>query len=414
MSVTDVSERPVALQFLLTALTGADPRATAENMREGDWEQLLAHAHRHRVSVLLQQALARYGLLENRSPDIRTALTASARRATFLGLEQHHALSEIVGRFNADATPLMLLKGAHLAHTVYQQPACREMVDLDLLVRAEDMPRAIGLLEELRFVPTADYALDTELAFSQHITPFRRGRVTVELHWRLHLNEQPHHTPLDSIWQRAEPIRVKTLDTLGLGREDLIIHLCVHAASKHTLTVGLRPLLDVRAAVGRGGISWRLLLQRCDDWHARRPVALVLLVTHRLLGLEIPGRVERALNAFCDQGVVAAACERAVTLQPTMVPPIYARWAAGRATADAVWASLACHLSRTTTAHEYGLSTRSPVVPLLFVPRLVALLGRHGLRAARWILTQSAEKDAARDQDRLTQWLHHVERSSSA
>ena len=62
-------------------------------------------------------------------------------------------LEEVTGALvRAGVTPI-LLKGAALQHWLYDRDHPREIVDFDLLVREEEIPRARRALEEIGYPP---------------------------------------------------------------------------------------------------------------------------------------------------------------------------------------------------------------------------------------------------------------------
>ena len=85
----------------------------------------------------------------------------------------------------AGVSPL-LVKGAHLAHTVYASPSLRPRLDTDVLVRDDECARLRAALEEIGYSPVPH--VTGEVAFGQ----FQYGRTdesgarhTIDVHRRL-------------------------------------------------------------------------------------------------------------------------------------------------------------------------------------------------------------------------------------
>jgi len=153
---------------------------------------------------------------------------------SFRNVRMMHLLERIATRFNEAKVPLMALKGAALNLTLYEQPDQRPMGDLDLMVRHEDIESACALLEAMGglrgeplvrddFFPRFHYELEYTLGdiypvkIDLHVRPFRPLR---------YARTVPDH----ALWQGAESVSVGKATVLIPSTEDMLIHLCVHAA----------------------------------------------------------------------------------------------------------------------------------------------------------------------------------------
>ena len=139
------------MDLLCACLAPGRLRRIADGQREGrsvDWPRFLALATNHHVVPLVYRALAADAanaagipaewLAQFRSR--RTAIAAYNLRATAM-LHRHQRLMESQG------IQLIPVKGPALAILAFGDAALRQFEDLDLLVRREDLLRAVELLE---------------------------------------------------------------------------------------------------------------------------------------------------------------------------------------------------------------------------------------------------------------------------
>ncbi len=143
-------------------------------------------------------------------------------------------LDRLAARFNGAGVDLMVLKGAALLLSTYDQPHRRSSCDLDLLVRPDQIDRAFDLLAEhgcrrsqhlVRddFFPRFYYEVEFEagtilpLTIDLHIRPFRPLRYT-----RL--------VPDDLLWRDARSVGLGRGRVFVPGHEDMLLHLAVHYA----------------------------------------------------------------------------------------------------------------------------------------------------------------------------------------
>lgn len=163
-----------------------------------DWESLPALAEEQGIGPLVYAHIQAAGVdVPLAVKPVLQGLYLRHRRA---GGIRARVLAEILLACQAENIPVLVLKGAVLAHLVYPQPGLRPMRDLDLLVRPSDLGRTRQTLLQLGFVEPDEHLLDDH----HHLTSLRRTTdgllVSVEV----------HHTLL-SYSRRGEPAQFDDL-----------------------------------------------------------------------------------------------------------------------------------------------------------------------------------------------------------
>ena len=185
---------------------------------------------------------------------------------------------EILRRFEA-----LPLKGLHLAHHVYPSPGLRDMGDLDLLVRPEDVPGADAELCRLGY--TREGAPEGRPGpYLNSAVYWREGAFPVHLHWRLVNGTLPH------FMVRIDEDEVRREARGGLmAPHHLVVSLCEHAL-KHSYDT-LIHLTDIELAAR--GIDWPQVAETARRWRLERAVGFALVLLRDLAGIRSPG-----LDAF--------------------------------------------------------------------------------------------------------------------
>ena len=164
--------------------------------------------------------------------------------------EQHHMLSvfrhesilfeqaRVSEVLEAASVPHMPLKGA-LLRTLYPEGWMRPSCDVDILVRVEDLDRALAALSENGFTVGGKTSHDVTLSSSGHIP--------TELHFRLWENGQSDKicALLDSVWDTALPVegtKYQYAMTDGLFYFYHVAHMAKHVVHGGC---GVRPFLDM-------------------------------------------------------------------------------------------------------------------------------------------------------------------------
>src|SRR5579863_3082612 len=100
----------------------------------------------HRVQPLVDARLGEHA----------SATELRARAAHKMGLTAE--LIALTNAFKAAEIPVLPHKGPLLAQAAYGDLALREFTDLDLLIHAADLPRAIAMLADHGYLPASELA----------------------------------------------------------------------------------------------------------------------------------------------------------------------------------------------------------------------------------------------------------------
>jgi hypothetical protein len=289
-----------------------------------DWGAVADIGFQHRVAPLLYRSLQRLEL-----PPASEAAMRRLKQA-YIANGAHNAalfraLQGVLDALAAAGIPVIALKGAVLADTVYPERALRPMNDIDLLVREETLERADAALRRIGFEAEPGRWSREALREAFHHWRFRSrspgwAEIPVELHWRLDPPSWPWEADLVAIWERAAPLSIAGAPALVLAPEDLLLSLCLHIC-RHRFRGGLIALCDIAAvtAFHRQRIDWEQLERRATEWRAASHVAVVLGLAADLLEAAIPPSVLASLGGSPGvSDLLALARERTLEHKGTM------------------------------------------------------------------------------------------------
>lgn len=373
-----------------------------------EWEGLFALAHTHHVDALLAFRLRSRGVEGGLPEAARRAALDARRRGARAALLAQETLTRLTTALQTRGVPVIVLKGAHLAPVVYPQPSLRWMLDVDLLVHRADLARAAAILRAhgCRQIAESDDEGGSS-AYPWHLPRFVQAHPpSVELHWRLAANDRP---PPQELWQRAVPVRIAGVDTLGLGPEDLLLHLCVHACYAHRFVLGLRPICDIAETVRHFGatMAWADVEERARRHRWHRGVHLMLRLAKEMLGAAVPDDVLRARpSGDIDHALRTA---RFLILEghqigrglPSGVASV-TRATTWPARIRVFWNSLA--VPSEALARDFRMPPGSSRL-LLYSMRVKDLVKRHGPAVVRLLRRDPTLTPIARDVATIQQWL---------
>jgi hypothetical protein len=220
-------------------------------------------------------------------------------------LPRRSALKRALDACERRGIAVMVVKGMALASLVYPDPALRPMADVDLWVRPADLDAADAALRDTglgyparthagRQLPTAAEGL-AERSFELPDT-----LVLFELHGTLKSLAALDAARIERIWTRSRPATLGGIPARVQHPEDLLLHLCLHAAAAHRFTLGLGPLVDIQRVVARwqNDFDWPAM---AADWKQSGVAAwmgLTLLLARDLFGAPVPTTVLGRLAGY--------------------------------------------------------------------------------------------------------------------
>ena len=201
-------------------------------------------------------------------------------------------LQEIDAGFAAQGLTAVLLKGAALADTVYDQPEQRPMGDVDLWLREGEMGRACAAMAGLGFtaVQNSERPLALQALAEGEVQFFKQERqpTMVELHFSPFSGWWLRRTAIidtGALWARREPLPGWQA-FCQLSAEDTVIHLAVHMAVNHQFGLAaLRSLIDIALTAQARDVAWPVVAQRARQWHVATAVWLVLHLLREMTGM---------------------------------------------------------------------------------------------------------------------------------
>jgi hypothetical protein len=271
--------------------SAASPRAFLSEKPQFDWGRFLAVADRNGMAPLVSH------VLDLRCRELVPAAARDLLRHYFRVNELRSRLltSEllrVLGALESQGIQAVPIKGPLLATSAYGHGALREFIDLDLVARWDDVPRARALLGRLGFRRRVEargpkHEQAHMRAWNEDEWVSDDGLVYVDLHWRLSPPSLPFRLEPELFWPLLETTWLEGRRVRTLSAEVLLVYLCIHGTKDRWRR--LIWLCDVDRVLRRLGTpDWRAVLSLATAARCRRAVALGLLLARTLLGAPLP------------------------------------------------------------------------------------------------------------------------------
>jgi hypothetical protein len=272
----------------LAAFLAEGPGRPVSNPSAAEWDTVLDQASAHGLTYWLQGFPGLPASLQERVS--QECLGVTARNLALAG-----ELRKLLRTFRDQRIPCLPLRGLALAERLYGDIPPRPMGDIDLLVRKEDVHR-VGFSEMDRRPGFAS-------AFSYTLKFFveRSVMVIVEPHWTIAYPPFVDRVDMEAVWGRCVPARVIGEQTLSLGREDLLVHLCLHLIHRDDAPFLWVYELDRYLRQESDAMGWDLVLSVSREVGVEQLVGYALNEAIAQFGTPVPADVIDSLDGHSGQ-----------------------------------------------------------------------------------------------------------------
>jgi hypothetical protein len=253
-------------------------------LSEAAWLAVLASAKSHRLTGLLCGAAEDGSLPTTREQMNQARELQVSTMAWAMRLEQE--LLAVVDLLMASAVDIRVLKGSAVAHLDYPDPAMRSFIDLDVLVRSEQIDRAVELFTRAGFHrrhPQPRPGFDRR--FSKGTTFLSPIGYELDLHRTFVQGPWGLLMDLNDLWDDGDEFEVAGHTLHALSRPVRFMHACYHAALGDwpPRLSSLRDVAQMLLITGQNERSVRAVAAR---WGADAVLATAVSDAWSLLGLE--------------------------------------------------------------------------------------------------------------------------------
>jgi hypothetical protein len=249
----------------------------------------------HRITFLLYHTLTQFSREE-----VGTVPHLEELRWSYLGelrrcRSQENETRLLVEVLTDAGVEVILLKGADIRHRLYDDPVCRPMNDLDVLISPADLERARSALEKQGYT-LIPRDLDLRPGFSAQFgwvagyQPPAGRSLFVDVHWAIQEAGTFYRLPYGPLRARATVRELDGVTSLVLAPEHVIMHLCLHTFDELE-TAPLLKLSDLERALQRFPMDWDLFLEDAARFRIQGP----LLWIFREMARWRPGLVPEAV-----------------------------------------------------------------------------------------------------------------------
>jgi hypothetical protein len=304
--------------------------------------------------------------------------------------------------------PVIVLKGAVLAETVYRCSSLRPMTDIDLLVRHQDADTADDIVRGMGYTPSVDAKIEEEMRTQDRqlarLASFGKP-VIFDIHSHIVEADNPLRFDISGFWERSAPSTVAGRPVSVLCPEDFITHLAINFFKdlRFNSFSALAELCDIAESIRfhSASINWDLLVREVRLARLQGPVFCGLYLAQQVTNAPIP---EEVLSQLQPDDFNPKDAERLVRhrvlgeywVAKALVDPRspYSWWSVALGMLRRVFPS------RQSLAEHYGVPVHSKGIKFLYLRRLA-----EALRIATRLVIKPGE---VREDLAVDRWLHSL------
>jgi hypothetical protein len=285
------------------------PVGKRDSFSPSEWNDLLSLARREGVAPLIYWRFSKSGEFSAIPESSRNALRVLYASSWAQNQKLLKELEVLAKLFNEVEIPLVVLKGACYALTIYPDIGLRPMGDLDVLVPKEKLAQAVRIARSLGYddaQPEASPGLDDLLS---HHACLQKSGLVLEIHDSLVADKTfAYSVPVDWFWSQTEPLgrnsqrQFENLCTLTPAAQ--VLYAASHAMLQHGGSK--TPLrwyydLDRLVRVYSDRLDWDLILSQARTFNWGSALNAALSQTQAYFDTPIPEIVILNLSGYTDR-----------------------------------------------------------------------------------------------------------------
>lgn len=386
------------LRRFLSAPAGAAPAREAAPSPSGvDWGYFCRLVSAHTVTPQLCRLLADSG--DRLVPPavyevLQKNFSLNAKRNLFYASE----LVRLINLFEKSGIRAVAYKGPLLSLKAYGDLSAREYVDLDFLIRREDLPEVERIL-----VDACGYRLKAKAPFVREEAYLRsyalcqddlgrlEGQVQLDVHWQVVPAGIVPRRFNKRLWNSLQEISLGGTRIKTFSAEDTLLILCIHGA-KHQWE-RLSWVCDVAQVLRSSFIDWDRLIREARSLGCQRILFLGIHLAKTVGDVPVPPEVFRRIEA--DLTVARLADWIQERIWPKTEAATIWEWAKFLCQArERVWDRirfLFCLAVHPTEGDGESMSLPGWFLPAYYLLRPFRLAGKYGGRLSRRLLHSGAE-----------------------
>ena len=268
--------KPLIVHLIQTLYDSQIPVPTDNEFYKQAMEDIEFFEIHSQIYYLLKQK----GMLDQTPLFFQEQLTQKYNETLYLNLFIKNQTEQILNKFEEIEVDVIPLKGVVFAEKYFGHIGARSTSDIDLLIKAPDLNKAIDCIKSLGFTVEEEYIPSHfHCSFSKAL-PGSSIPLTVEIHWDL-LKENTSNLQIEEFWNQATSLKPHN-HIKELSDYHTFYMICLHGW-KHNLN-SLKYFIDIIQMISmlHDKLDYAVLFKEADSHKTLKRLIRTLAIVYTL------------------------------------------------------------------------------------------------------------------------------------
>ena len=250
-------------------------------------------AHQHGILPLVYKTIKQLSSSSSLNTEILTELKAHYQTIAQRNMLMSAELIRIMKLLEDNGIEALAFKGPALSQLVYGDITLRQYVDLDVLVKKEDIYKIDTLLkgrEYQRVIKLTSIQEKIWIKFKHDLGLYHpRSGVHFEMHWSLLDEDYPIQMDQNTLWENPQTVMINQHKIKTFPTEDLLLYLCIHGSTH--LWERIEWIKDIDLLIRTQEIDWGKITEKAESSNVETILYLGITLTHNLFSTKLPSTI---------------------------------------------------------------------------------------------------------------------------
>ena len=198
-------------------------------------------------------------------------------------------LIKLVQELEEKNIDIITFKGPTLSKLAYDDVISRQYLDLDILIKEDNIFEMALLLKKLNYKIDLDpkYLKNKTLfTIGSDFSIFSKNNIHIEVHWHLFRKLINSSINQYSIWDNKNIVSINDKEIATIEINNYLLYLCVHG-SKH-LWERIEWVNDIHMLISKNDIDWEYLILLSKELKVKKMFLLGILISDEFFSTNIP------------------------------------------------------------------------------------------------------------------------------
>jgi hypothetical protein len=213
----------------------------------------------------------------------------------------YDSFKQLIQVFTDNNISVIVLKGMFLAEKLYKDIGLRQISDIDLLLKYNDIEKAGNLLMELGF-ENLNLKLKRDFYKNKHFIFLKKG-VIIELHQHVFHYTEKFNIDINKYWSQAKPQLINGVNAFVLSDIDMVQQLCIHLyihlrEGKFSLISFYDIIFFIQSL--NNNFKWSLLFENSKQDNCLKEISIILLIIDKFIGSFLTEDEFKIISKYSD------------------------------------------------------------------------------------------------------------------